>query len=86
MLAELLTARVVIADLTGRNPNVFYDLGITHSFARPLISIADSAGSLPFDAKTRALSSWVSIFQLAWPPAGTESHCLFAREPKNSAP
>ena len=51
MLAELLSARVVIADLTGRNPNVFYELGITHSFARPLISIADSSSSLPFDAK-----------------------------------
>jgi hypothetical protein len=51
MLLELLNARVVIADLTGRNPNVFYELGIAHSFVRPLISIADSASSLPFDAK-----------------------------------
>jgi hypothetical protein len=51
MLTTLLTARLVIADLTGRNPNVFYELGITHSFARPLISIADSSKSLPFDAK-----------------------------------
>jgi hypothetical protein len=51
MLAGLLSARVVIADLTGRNPNVFYELGITHSFARPLISIADSSRSLPFDTK-----------------------------------
>lgn len=51
MLSVLLEARVVIADLTGRNPNVFYELGITHSFARPLISIADSSSSLPFDAK-----------------------------------
>lgn len=51
MLSELLDARIVIADLTGRNPNVFYELGITHSFGRPLISIADSSKSLPFDAK-----------------------------------
>jgi hypothetical protein len=51
MLSELISARLVIADLTGRNPNVFYELGITHSFARPLISIADSSSSLPFDAK-----------------------------------
>jgi hypothetical protein len=51
MLGELLEARVVIADLTGHNPNVFYELGITHSFVRPLISIADSSRSLPFDAK-----------------------------------
>jgi hypothetical protein len=51
MLAELLNARAVIADLTGRNPNVFYELGVTHSFVRPLVSIADSSKSLPFDAK-----------------------------------
>ena len=51
MLSELLSARVVIADLTGHNSNVFYELGITHSFARPLISIADSSRSLPFDAR-----------------------------------
>jgi hypothetical protein len=51
LLDELLNARLVIADLTGRNPNVFYELGIVHSFARPLISIADSAASLPFDTK-----------------------------------
>lgn len=51
LISELLNARVVIADLTGRNPNVFYELGITHSFIRPLISIADSSSSLPFDAK-----------------------------------
>jgi len=47
-LLELLRARVIIADLTGRNPNVYYELGIVHSFARPLISIADLASSLPF--------------------------------------
>lgn len=50
-LSELLNARVIIADLTGRNPNVFYELGIAHSFALPLISIADTVSNLPFDAK-----------------------------------
>jgi hypothetical protein len=65
MLEALLTARVVIADLTGHNPNVFYELGITHSFARPLISIADSSDSLPFDAKDER------VIQLGeYPPSG----------------
>ncbi len=50
MLRRLLEARVVIADLTGRNPNVFYEFGIVHAFARPVIALADSARSLPFDA------------------------------------
>lgn len=51
MLSELVGASLVIADLTGRNPNVFYELGIAHSFGKPLISIADAVSSLPFDAK-----------------------------------
>jgi hypothetical protein len=51
IISELLAARVVIADLTGRNPNVYYELGIVHSFARPLICLADTARSLPFDTK-----------------------------------
>ena len=51
MLSGLLNARLVIADLTGRNPNVFYELGVAHSFARPLILIADASDSLPFDTR-----------------------------------
>ena len=51
LLKELVDAKVVIADLTGRNPNVFYELGVAHSFTKSLISIADSVKSLPFDAK-----------------------------------
>jgi len=35
MLSELVEASLVIADLTGRNPNVFYELGIAHSFGKP---------------------------------------------------
>lgn len=65
MLSELLNSRIVIADLTGRNPNVFYELGITHSFVRPLISIADSAKSLPFDAKDERV-----IVLGEYPPSG----------------
>src|SRR6266496_2227246 len=50
MLRKLLEARIVIADLTGRNPNVFYEFGVAHAFARPVIALVDSARSLPFDA------------------------------------
>jgi hypothetical protein len=49
MLRKLLEARVVIADPTGRNLNVFYEFGVAHSFARPVIALVDSARSLPFD-------------------------------------
>ena len=31
ILEGIESAEIVVADLTGRNPNVFYELGITHS-------------------------------------------------------
>jgi hypothetical protein len=43
---------VVIADLTGRNPNVYYELGVTHSFGIPVVILVDAAKSLSFDTST----------------------------------
>ncbi|GIM96854.1 hypothetical protein [Paractinoplanes toevensis] len=42
-------AQVVIADFTGRNPNVFYETGIAHTFGRDVIPIAQSKDDVPFD-------------------------------------
>jgi len=45
----LCRARVVICDLTGRNPNVFYEMGIAHVLAREVIMITQNPGDVPFD-------------------------------------
>lgn len=42
-------AKVVICDLTGRNPNVFYETGIAHTLGRDVILITQNAGDVPFD-------------------------------------
>jgi hypothetical protein len=47
---------LVIADLTGRNPNVFYELAIRHSIKKPIVQLIDSAETIPFDvASTRTV-------------------------------
>lgn len=45
-------ADIVIADLTGLNPNVMYELGLAHSFNKKTIVITqDDLNTLPFDLK-----------------------------------
>ncbi len=45
-------ARLVIAEMTDRNPNVFYELGIAHTLGKPVIMIAQSIEQyVPFDLK-----------------------------------
>jgi hypothetical protein len=45
----ILDADVVIADLTTRNPNVFYELGIAHSVGNKTIMTAQTMSDVPFD-------------------------------------
>ena len=44
-------ARVVIADLSWKNPNVFYETGIAHTLGRKVIQIAQSIDDIPFDLR-----------------------------------
>jgi hypothetical protein len=43
--------RIIICDLTGRNPNVFYEAGIAHTLGREVIMITQSAHDVPFDLR-----------------------------------
>jgi len=49
---RLFDADLVVADLSGRNPNVFYELGFRHAMGIPCISISDDLNGLPFDVAT----------------------------------
>jgi hypothetical protein len=47
---------LVIADLTERNPNVFYELAIRHAIRRPLVQLMMKGEQIPFDvAGTRTI-------------------------------
>ena len=53
VLKSILQAHFVIADLTGQNANVFYELGVAHSFkdAHNIILIAQRIDDIPFDIR-----------------------------------
>jgi len=43
---------VVLADLTNKNPNVFYELGLAHAITRPAVLITASMDDVPFDLRS----------------------------------
>jgi len=63
-------AKLILADLTGKNPNVFYELGLAHALAKPAILITNTIEDVPFDLRAlRVLTfdknhpNWGNILQ-----------------------
>ena len=47
----ILGASIVIAECTGRNPNVFYEIGIAHTLGKPVILITQNDEDVPTDLR-----------------------------------
>lgn len=43
------SAKVLVAELTGRNPNVFYELGLAHALNKPVVLVSSNQSDVPFD-------------------------------------
>lgn len=43
--------RFVLAELTGKNPNVLYEIGLAHAIGKPVIIITRNGDDVPFDLK-----------------------------------
>ena len=42
-------AKVLVAELTTRNPNVFYELGLAHAMKKPVVLVSAREEDVPFD-------------------------------------
>lgn len=51
IIQSITTSDLIVADLTGANPNVFYELGISHALNRPTIMLTQEISELPFDLR-----------------------------------
>jgi len=57
ILRDLVESDVVIADLTGTNANVMYEVGIRQALLKPYVLMAEAGQKLPFD-----LSDFRTVF------------------------
>ena len=55
VIEEMLSAKIVIANISGRNPNVFYELGIAHALGKPVLLISESLSDIPFDIHSQRI-------------------------------
>lgn len=45
------SAKVLVAELTTRNPNVFYELGLAHALGKPVVLVSAGEEDVPFDLR-----------------------------------
>lgn len=56
------SADVIIADLSGLNANVFYELGLAHAMNKKVIIITQNISDLPFDIQSYRANEYSMIF------------------------
>ena len=49
VVSLICNAKIVVCDCTGRNANVFYEIGIAHALGKDVILITQSKDDIPFD-------------------------------------
>lgn len=67
MITDIVLADVIVADISGVNPNVLYELGIAHALSKPTILLSQDLADgkrLPFDL--------ASLLTVKYDPASSE--------------
>jgi len=48
---QIQRSKVLLADLTGKNANVFYELGLAHAVRKPVVFTSGKLEDVPFDLR-----------------------------------
>lgn len=51
----MLSESLVVAVIDGRNPNVFYELGLAHAFGKTVVMISSGLEDIPFDIQSQRM-------------------------------
>ena len=48
---QIQKSKVLLAELTGKNPNVFYEMGVAHALQKPVVFVSGNIDDVPFDVR-----------------------------------
>lgn len=65
ILKYIVSSDLIIANITGRNPNVFYELGIAHALNKKVILIAELNSELPIDLRSKRILFYKDLKDLS---------------------
>jgi hypothetical protein len=55
IVKQIVSASFLIANVNGRNPNVFYELGIAHTLGKRVIIVSKNYETIPFDLRSQQI-------------------------------
>ena len=61
---SITSAGLIIADLTGSNPNIYYEIAVAHTLGKEVLLIARESSPLPFDLASQRVILYATIKQL----------------------
>lgn len=62
IVQSIAEADLVVADLTGLNPNVFYELGVAHGLRKRVILLTQNIDEVPFDLRSYRIIHYQTHF------------------------
>jgi hypothetical protein len=82
-------AKLLLADLSGKNANVFYELGLAHAARKPVVFTSSNVDDVPFDLRHLRVIIY-DIREPEWAPRLRNSIADYLRnamkEPEKSIP
>lgn len=70
IISSITFAEVIVAELTGRNPNVFYELGVAHQQGKQVVLLSQDIDDVPFDLRD------MRVVEYTWNGAESEAEKL----------
>jgi hypothetical protein len=65
IIKGILKSSIIIANVDGRNPNVFYELGISHALDKKTIILSRTVNDLPVDLKSKRVIVYESLYTIS---------------------